>query len=140
MGQENSGRLKECPRRIRISYWEGPDLADTTSVNDRKYPRVRIDADVSVAHTASPEASGRAFDLSLGGIRFMCVELEAKLGDMVGVCLNLDGIKLTLEGKVVRVTEMDDFVREVALAFVDIDSFTRQVLDEYMERAHEDPF
>jgi len=115
-------------------------LAAKTSVDVRKYPRVRIDADVSVTRMASPETSGRTVDLSLGGIRFVCVALEAKLGDVIGVCLNMDGIKVNLEGKVVRVTEMDDFIGEIALAFADMDSFTHQVLEEYMEQALEKAF
>ena len=115
-------------------------MAPKTSVDVRKYPRVRIDADVSVTHLAAPETSGRTVDLSLGGVRFTCVALEAKLGDEIAVCLNMDGIKLSMVGKVVRVTEMDDFIGEIALAFADMDSFTHQVLEEYLEQALEDPF
>jgi len=47
---------------------------------------------------------------------------------------------VNLEGKVVRVTEMDDFIGEIALAFADMDSFTHQVLEEYMEQALEKAF
>ncbi len=102
-------------------------------MDGRKYPRVRIDADVSIARMVSRDVTGRALDLSRGGIRFACVSLIAAVGELVRVSLDLGGARVSIVGKVVRITPIDSFVRELALAFVETDSATDRLLNEYVE-------
>ncbi len=105
------------------------------AANCRKYPRVRIDANVTVARVASRNMPGRTVDLSQGGLRLECIHLDAVVGELVHVNLDLDGRRARIVGKVVRITAMDSFVREIALAFVEMDPETSQLLEEYIEGA-----
>ena len=105
------------------------------ALNARKYPRIRIDANVTIARVASRNIPGRTVDLSQDGIRLECIDLDAVVGELVQVKLDLDGLRASIVGKVVRITAMDSFVREIALAFVEVDPETRQLLEEYVETA-----
>ncbi len=105
------------------------------ALNARKYPRIRIDANVTIARVASRNIPGRTVDLSQGGIRLECIDLDAVVGELVQVKLDLDGLRASIVGKVVRITAMDSFVREIALAVVELDSETSQLLEEYVEGA-----
>ncbi len=105
------------------------------AVDCRKYPRVRINANVTVVPVAPRSIMGRTLDLSQGGIRLECIDLEAVVGELVHVNLDLNGQRASIIGKVVRITAMDSFVREIALAFVEMDPETSQLLEEYVEGA-----
>ena len=105
------------------------------AANARKYPRIRIDADVTLTRVASRNIPGRTVDLSQGGIRLTCIDLDAIVGELVRLSLELGGLRASILGKVVRITAMDSFVREIALAFVEVDPETRQLLEEYVETA-----
>ncbi len=78
---------------------------------------------------------GRTVDLSQGGLRLECIHLDAVVGELVHVNLDLDGRRARIVAKVVRITAMDSFVREIALAFVEMDPETSQLLEEYVETA-----
>ncbi len=105
------------------------------ATDSRKYPRIRIDADISITRVAFRNVAGRAVDLSQRGIRLACVDPETAVGELVRVNLDLDGVRVSIVGKVVRITAMDSFVSEVALAFVEMDAETSQLLEEYVEAA-----
>ena len=105
------------------------------ATDHRKYPRLRIDAEVSVARVASRNIPGRTVDLSQGGIRLACIDLDAAIGELVRLNLDLGGVRVSIVGKVVRITAMDSFVREIALAFVDLDAETGDLLELYFEVA-----
>ncbi len=105
------------------------------AANARKYPRIRIDADVTIARVATRNIPGRTVDLSQGGIRLTCIDLDAVVGELVRLSLELGDLRATIVGKVVRVTAMDSFVREIALAFVEVDPDTSQLLEKYVETA-----
>jgi hypothetical protein len=87
----------------------------------RKYPRVRTESLVSIARVDTREALAQALDVSIGGIRFQCVGLEVELGETLRVLLTIGDRTLSVVGKLVRVTELDGFTQEVALAFSEID-------------------
>jgi hypothetical protein len=98
----------------------------------RKYPRVRTDSVVSIRPLDASERLAHALDLSLGGIRFECVGVELEVGHDVSVTLTLGDRTAHVVGRLVRVTELDAFTQEVALAFLESDEQTEQVLREWL--------
>ncbi len=128
--------LKGCLHTLRTrDLGEVVAAGERMAADGRKYPRIRIDADVTVARVASRNIPGRTVDLSQGGIRLTCIDLDAVVGELVRLNLDLDGLRTSIVGKVVRITAMDSFVREIALAFVEMDPETSQLLEEYVEGA-----
>ena len=128
--------LKGCLDTIRSrSLREAVAAGEQMATDCRKYPRLRIDAEVSIARVASRNIPGRTVDLSRGGLRLACIDLDAVVGELVRVNLDLDGVRVSIVGKVVRITAMDSFVREIALAFVDVDAETGDLLQLYFEVA-----
>lgn len=107
-------------------------MAKDPTFDRRKYPRVMTEALVSIAWLDSKEVQAHAMDLSLGGIRFQCADLEFEPGQMLRVTLKLGEQEASLVGKTVRVTELDAFVQEVALALVDVDAQTLELLHEQL--------
>jgi hypothetical protein len=108
------------------------------SIDRRKYPRVRTDSLVSIRRIETPPpALAHALDLSLGGIRFQCVGVELELGEVVSVTLTLGDRTATVVGKLVRVTDLDAFTQEVALAFLVADDATQALLRETLPDAQE---
>jgi hypothetical protein len=99
------------------------------SFNRRKYPRVRTESLVSLARVDSPDVLAHALDLSRNGIRFQCVGLEVEQGENLRVTFNLGDRTVTVVGVLVRVTDLDGFTQEVALAFTQIDQDTLDLLD-----------
>ena len=63
----------------------------------RKYPRVKTEALVSVCRVNRDEVVGHTQDISIGGIRFRCVGLEVKPGELLRVTLNLEGSVINVE-------------------------------------------
>ncbi len=101
------------------------------SIDRRKYPRVRTDSLVSIRRLETPPpALAHALDLSLGGVRFQCVGVELELNEVVSVTLTLGDRTATVIGKLVRVTDLDAFTQEVALAFLVADDSTQALLRE----------
>lgn len=103
----------------------------------RKYSRVRTDALISIARVDSGDALGCAVDVSLGGIRFQAVGLEFQIGEVLRVTLNLGGTEVSALAKLVRITPLDAFTNELALAFVEVDATTLKLLEDYLEEAEE---
>ena len=100
----------------------------------RIYTRVRLESVVSVARANLIDVVAQARDLSLGGIRFVVEGMELDLGDMLCVTLELSGSNMNVIGQLVRLTDIDDFRQEVALAFFDVDAASLEVM-----RAHLPP-
>ncbi len=112
-------------------------MAEDPTFDRRKYPRVRTEALVSIAFLDSNDVVAHAMDLSLGGIRFQCADLEFELGQMLRVTLKLGEQEASRVGKTVRVTELDAFVQEVGLALIDVDARTLELLHEQLEDLQE---
>ena len=85
---------------------------------------------MSVAHVDAPAALATALNLSRGGIRFQCVGLEVEVGDTVRVELTIEDQTLAVVGTLIRVTELDAFAQDVALAFSEVDADTLQLLED----------
>jgi len=91
----------------------------------------------SVTRMDAPDGLAYAVDFSLGGIRFQCVGLKFKVGQLLHVRLNLGGTEVGAIGKLVRITKPDAFTQELALAFVEVEAHTLKLLEEYLEDAEE---
>lgn len=109
----------------------------SSGVDRRKYPRVRTDAIVSISRVESNETLAHSIDLSLGGIRFQCVGIELETGETVRVALTLGASTVNVIGRLARVTELDAFTQEVALAFTQVDPDTLAILSDALPEAQE---
>ena len=103
----------------------------------RDYSRVSYDAIVSVARASMVDVAGQALDMSIGGLKFEVEGLELQLDETVRVTLEIEGQPLTVIGQLVRVTEVDAFSQEVALAFLEIDAETLATLEESLPSGEE---
>jgi hypothetical protein len=104
-------------------------VADDPTFDRRKYPRVRTESLVSIARVGAPdEALGHAVDLSRGGIRFQAVGMELELLERLRIQLTLGERTLSFVGQVLRITDLDGFTQEVALAFQEVDDATLRAL------------
>ena len=99
----------------------------------RKYLRVRTDQVVAIGRLEDREGLAHALDLSLGGIRFECVGLDVKAGEMLKVVLTLGGATKTLVGQASRVENLDGFTQAVALCFAKMDDDTHRHLEENLD-------
>jgi hypothetical protein len=95
--------------------------SETDADGRRGYARINYEAIVSVSRASIVDVAAQALDVSLGGLRFEVEGLELQLDDTVRVTLELEGQPFTVVGQLVRVTELDAFSQEVALAFLEID-------------------
>jgi hypothetical protein len=105
-------------------------LAEDLTYDRRKYPRVRTEALLSIARVDDSDLVARTVDLSMGGLRFRCVGLEVDLGEVLRVSLRLGGSEISLVGKLVRITDLDDLTQELALAFIEIDAAALELIQE----------
>ncbi len=106
-------------------------MSDPT-FNRRTYVRVRTEQLVAIGRLDDREGLAHALDVSLGGIRFQCVGLDARLGDMLKVTLTLGNVTKALVGQIMRVENLDEFTQDVALSFVKMDDETRRHLVEHL--------
>jgi hypothetical protein len=100
---------------------ENLPAAESDSHGRRGYARIPYEGIVSVARASVVDVAAQAVDVSLGGLRFQIEGLELQLDDTVRVTLELEGQPVTVVGQLVRVTELDAFSQEVALAFLEVD-------------------
>jgi hypothetical protein len=108
-------------------------MTDGSESNRRKYPRVATETMVSVARVGSSDLLGWSLDVSPGGIRFQWVGLEVEVGELLRITLDLGGHQASALGKVVRVAQLDAIAREVALAFVEADARTLELIENHLE-------
>ena len=111
--------------------------SDRSTFDRRKYPRVRTESLVSIARVDTRETLAHALDVSIGGIRFQCVGLEVDLGEVLRVQLTIGNRTILVEGQLVRVTELDGFTQEVALAFTNVDPETLRFLAQSLPEGYE---
>ena len=105
-------------------------MSEDPTFNRRKYPRVLTESIVSITVLEDDTTLGAAVDLSLGGIRFQMMGVELFLWQKLSICLNLGDDSRTVVGRVVRLTDEDPFTQEVAVAFLEVDSRTRELMQE----------
>ena len=103
------------------------------SFDRRKYPRLQTEQLVSIARMDAPVSLANALDLSVGGIRFQCVGLDVALGEALEVTFNVGDRTASVVGSLVRVTELDAFTQEVALAFTRVDPQILELLEDVRE-------
>jgi hypothetical protein len=108
-------------------------MTEDPASNRRKYPRVATETMVSVARVGSSDLLGWSLDVSPGGIRFQWVGLEVEVGEILRITLDLGGQQASAMGKVVRVVALDAIAREVALAFVEADARTLELIENHLE-------
>jgi PilZ domain len=92
---------------------------------------------VSIARIDRRESLAHALDVSIGGIRFQCVGLEVDLGETLRVQLTIGSRTIMVEGQLVRVTDLDGFTQEVALAFTKVDPETLRFLAANLPEGYE---
>ncbi len=111
--------------------WLAENLPPSESDADgrRGYARISYEAIVSVGRASVVDVAAQALDVSLGGLRFEVEGLELQLDDTVRVTLELEGQPITVIGQLVRVTELDAFSQEVALAFLEVDPEALSILE-----------
>ena len=108
----------------------------STSVKSdcRKYPRVKAQAPISIAHADTTGLLGWSADFSLGGIRFNSPGFEIEVGELLRITLDLGGNhELSAVGKIMRIAQLDAFTQEVALAFVEVEAGSLALLQEHLE-------
>ena len=108
-------------------------MTEDPGSNRRKYLRVATETMVSVARVGSSDLLGWSLDVSPGGIRFQWVGLEVEVGEILRITLDLGGHQASAVGKVVRVAALDPIAREVALAFVEADARTLELIEQHLE-------
>ncbi len=113
------------------------DDADGWRDERRTYTRVRLESVVSVARANLIDVVAQARDLSLGGIRFGIEGMELELGDVLRVTIELGGATMNVIGQLVRLTDIDDFRQEAALAFLDVAPETLEVMREHLPKEFE---
>ncbi len=98
----------------------------------RKYPRVRTDAVAAIERVDSPNVVAYAVDLSLGGIRFQYLGtgLEFEIGELVQMTLNLGDTDVSAAGEIMRIEDLDTSAHELAVAFVELDARTLELLQD----------
>ncbi len=103
----------------------------------REFTRMDLDSVVSVSRATVSDVVAQVRDLSLGGIKFLVEGMELDLGDILRVTLELGGGTADVVGQLVRVTEVDDLSQEIALAFLDVDSESHELMQEHLPEHEE---
>ena len=94
----------------------------------REWQRTQLESVVSVSRANLLDVVAQAHNLSIGGLRFTVEGMEIVLGDILRVTLGFDGRKVQAVGQIVRVTEMDEFRQDVAMAFLEVDGESLEVM------------
>jgi hypothetical protein len=101
--------------------------------NRRRYPRVRSEALISIAPLDIDAALAHAIDLSIDGVRFRCVGMDAKEGELLKVTFTFGERTLGVIGRILRAEWIDGVAQEVAIRFLKMSEETRRVLIESLE-------
>ena len=99
----------------------------------REWQRTQLESVVSVSRANLIDVVAQAHNLSLGGLRFTIEGMEIVLGDILRVTLAFDGRQVQAVGQIVRVTEMDEFQQDVAMAFLEVDAENLEVMRAELE-------
>ena len=99
-----------------------PAPEDASGQDERRgFSRIPVGEVVAVARANLADMVAQARDVSLGGIRFLIQDMELQLGDVLRLVLDLGEGEIRAVGQIVRVTEVEDFQQEIAVAFLDVD-------------------
>jgi hypothetical protein len=99
----------------------------------REWQRARLETVLSVSRANLIDVVAQAHNLSLGGLRFTVEGMEIVLGDILRVTLGFDGRQVQAVGQIVRVTEMDEFQQDIAMAFLEVDGESLEVIRSHLE-------
>ena len=99
----------------------------------RRFPRVRSEALISIAPLDIDAALAHAIDLSIDGVRFRCVGMDAKEGELLKVTFTFGERTLGVVGRILRAEWIDGVAQEVAIRFLKMSEETRRVLIESLE-------
>jgi len=136
--------LDEFTQEVALSFVKMDDetrrvLEDNLPLDDaswsderRAYSRVRLESVLSVCRANLIDVVAQARDVSMGGIRFEVEGMELELGDVLRVELQLGGKRAMAIGQMVRITEVDDFRQEIAMAFLEVDPRSLHLMDEIL--------
>ena len=127
----------QTPGRSEKAFREDAAVADDDGSNRRKYGRVMTDSIVCVEPLKTFRTLAQALDLSLGGIRFQTIGLELDPSQVIRVTLTLGEETRTVTGRIVRLTDLDNFTQEVAISFIEIDADTQRLLLEHLPEVEE---
>jgi hypothetical protein len=86
----------------------------------RKYPRVRTDDIVAIHQIDLGTQLAKAVDLGMGGIRCQVPANEFKVGDAIEVTFKVGGENATGIGRVIRATQVNLLVQEIAIEFLEL--------------------
>ncbi len=99
----------------------------------RAHRRFIINVIASIERADSGGVLGHVTDLSLGGIRLVCLGFEVQLQNLLRVKLDLDGTEVTMMSRLVRIKKLDGLAQELALEFVEADAKGLELLEHYLE-------
>jgi len=78
-----------------------------------------------------------ALDLSIGGVRFQCLGLDLRHGEVVRVTFTFDDETLSVVGQVLRAEALDEMTQDVALAFLKMSEEARVLLQAHLPAPEE---
>jgi len=102
--------------------------ADLGTEDRRALERSPLDSTVAVSRASLVDVVAQAQDLSGGGIHFVVEGLDLELGEVLRVTLDCDGVPVSAIGQLVRVTHIDEFKQEAALAFLEVENEAVELL------------
>ena len=103
----------------------------------RRFPRVRSEALISLAPLDADTALAHAVDLSIDGVRFHCVGMDLKEGELLKVTFTFGERTLGVVGRILRAEWIDGVAQEVAIRFLKMSEDVRHVLIESLEPLQE---
>ena len=126
VAQEVAIRLLKMSDATREALLEHLPKAEPLLGDDerRAFSRTECEALVAVSRASVVDVVAQAQNLSPGGVHFVVEGLELELGEVLRVTIDCDGIPISTVGQLVRVTNIDEFKQEAALAFLDISGET----------------
>ena len=99
----------------------------------RVHQRFIVDVIASIERAGSGGVHGHVMDLSLGGIRLVCLGFKIELQKLLRVKLDLAGIEVTMRSRLVWIKKLDGLAQEIGLEFVKADAKSLGVLQHYLE-------
>ncbi len=114
-------KMSEETRDFLLENLPPETQLDGTDGERRGLVRRSLDSLVAVSRASMVDVVAQAQDLSGGGIHFVVEGLDLELGEVLRVTLDCEGVPVSAIGQLVRVTHIDDFKQEAALAFLDVE-------------------
>jgi len=111
-----------------------PATGERSGDERRALARIQLDSVVAVSRASVSDVLAQAQDVSTGGIHFVVEDLELRLGDVLRVTLDCDGVPVSAVGQLVRVTEVGDSKQEAALVFLTVEERVAERLRDFLTR------